>query len=446
MGAKLKEIPEDNKRINYNIKKENLFGGSGGENFEYIKIKNIKSLYIVKIIFSFIDEKVRLNMIKYSKYFQNIYSINIENYKKISGKYKIGGKYGPGKEYLLNTNKVIFEGKYRKGKKDGFGKEYESNHVIFEGEYKNGKRNGKGKEYDRSFVKVIFEGEYLNGERNGKGKEFNCNGDLVFEGEYLNGKRWNGKRYKKKGVMLYKLINGKGNVKEYDNSEKLIFEGEYLNGERNGKGKEYENGILIFEGEYLNGKRWNGNGFDFNHKKIYNIKNGKGYIKEYYFDGKLKFQGEYKTGERNGIGKEYIKHYEEINFRECETFEIFDFYYLGYEGEYKNGERNGKGKEYCVDYYQKQPYLKYEGEFIKAKLVKGKEYEKGKVIFEGEYLNGEKWNGKGKEYNIYDELKFEGEYLNGKKWNGYEYEYDYYSKLKSQFKYSNGEKKIVFKK
>ena len=65
---------------------------------------------------------------------------------------------------------------------------------------------------------------------------------------------------------------------------------------------------------------------------------------------------------------------------------------------------------------------------------KGKEfYNKGKLRFEGVYLNGKKWKGKG--YNISDEiiyylingkgkveeyfenglLKFEGEYLNGKR-------------------------------
>ena len=40
-----------------------------------------------------------------------------------------------------------------------------------------------------------------------------------------------------------------------------------------------------------------------------------------------------------------------------------------------------------------------------------------KLIFEGEYLNWKRWNGKGKEYNNLGELIFEGEYLNGKKWN-----------------------------
>ena len=47
---------------------------------------------------------------------------------------------------------------------------------------------------------------------------------------------------------------------------------------------------------------------------------------------------------------------------------------------------------------------------------KGKEYE-GDLIFEGEYLNGKRWNIKGKKYNSKGELIFEVEYLNGKKWN-----------------------------
>jgi len=38
-----------------------------------------------------------------------------------------------------------------------------------------------------------------------------------------------------------------------------------------------------------------------------------------------------------------------------------------------------------------------------------------------EYLNGKR-NGKGKEYYSKNKLKFEGEYLNGKKWNGKGYD------------------------
>ena len=36
-------------------------------------------------------------------------------------------------------------------------------------------------------------------------------------------------------------------------------------------------------------------------------------------------------------------------------------------------------------------------------------------MFEGEYLNGQRWNGKGKEYDKYGELIFEGEYVNGQR-------------------------------
>ncbi len=50
----------------------------------------------------------------------------------------------------------------------------------------------------------------------------------------------------------------------------------------------------------------------------------------------------------------------------------------------------------------------------------GKEYDgldDNELIFEGEYLNGKKWNGKGKEYyldgDLSSHLKFEGEYING---------------------------------
>ena len=46
------------------------------------------------------------------------------------------------------------------------------------------------------------------------------------------------------------------------------------------------------------------------------------------------------------------------------------------------------------------------------------------LLFEGEYLNGKRWNGNGKEYHRNFEIKFEGKYLNGKRLieKGKEYE------------------------
>ena len=237
-------------------KNNTFYGKEKAKNPGYGHIKKIRSPYIMKIIFSFLNNIKKLNIIYYNKRIQNNLNINIEDYKNISQKYIIGDRNGNGKEYIKDT-KIL----------------------IFEGEYLNGKRNGKGKEYERN--QLIFEGEYLNGKRNGKGKEYYFFGQLLFEGEYLNGKKWTGKGFDRKGVTKFKIKNGIGKGKEYDYTNgKIKFEGKYLNGLKNGKGKEfYEDHVLEFEGEYLNG-----------------LKNGKG--KQYYHNGNLKFEGEYYNDKR----------------------------------------------------------------------------------------------------------------------------------------------------
>ena len=110
--------------------------------------------------------------------------------------------------------------------------------------------------------------------------------------------------------------------------------GKYRKSRLKGKGigKEYslEEDILIFEGEYLNGK-----------------KNGHG--KEFYLNGDIKFEGDYLNGRRNGKGKEFD--YENK---------------LKFEGNYSQGLRHGFGKT----------------------------YDDNKIIFEGDFSIGKKWNGK----------------------------------------------------
>ena len=111
----------------------------------------------------------------------------------------------------------------------------------------------------------------------------------------------------------------------------------------------------------------------------------------------MEFEGEYLYDKKwNG------KAYDENGNRIYELndgkglFKIVKNGKLMFEGEYLNGEINGKGKEYD-DY--------------------------GHLIYEGEYLNGKR-NGKGKEYDKNGKLKFEGEYLNGEKWNIKQYDED----------------------
>ena len=73
---------------------------------------------------------------------------------------------------------------------------------------------------------------------------------------------------------------------------------------KNRKGKEYyQNGNLMFEGEYKNNLRWNGILYEPNNNNIYQLKNGKGFIKEFNYDGNIIFEGEYLNGKRNGKKK-----------------------------------------------------------------------------------------------------------------------------------------------
>ena len=161
--------------------------------------------------------------------------------------------------------------------------------------------------------------------------------------------------------------NGKGKeyyyTSRYDNDNHLKFEGIYKCGFKE-EGKEYYyNDKLLFNGKYKYGVKWDGEGFDENGNIIYKINNGNGFIKEYKYN--------------------YDYH----------NYPNYDHLYLVIEGEYINGQKHGKGEEYDRN---------------------------GENIFEGEYLNGKRWNGMGKDSNFNDEIIFEGKYLNGKI---YDYEY-----------------------
>ena len=92
--------------------------------------------------------------------------------------------------------------------------------------------------------------------------------------------------------------------------------------------------------------------------------------------------GKYIIYENNNKGKKKGKKYN-INDK------------ILYEGEFLNGERNGKGKEYYCNCL----------------------FNRTTVLFEGEYLHGKR-NGKGKEISHLNKILFKGEYLNGCKWNG----------------------------
>ena len=115
-------------------------------------MKSIKSLSITKKIYTFLDERIKLDIIKYNKKIKKLMNVTLINYKFLSGRYTVfdnGTKgNGKGKEYDGHTNKLIFEGEYLNRKRNGKGREYSLyGELIFDGQFLNGKRHGKGKEY-----------------------------------------------------------------------------------------------------------------------------------------------------------------------------------------------------------------------------------------------------------------------------------------------------------
>ena len=71
----------------------------------------------------------------------------------------------------------------------------------------------------------------------------------------------------------------------------------------------------------------------------------------------------------------------------------------------------------------KNSKIKYEGEYVNGlKEGKGKEYLGDKLLFEGEFSQGKRWNGKIKECDSNGVLLFEGEYKEGEK-NGVSKDY-----------------------
>ena len=82
-------------------------------------LKILESSYFIKLIFSYVDEKHKLELIKYNKSFQNKININLINYQCFSGKYIIYESKDKVKEYNGFDGSLIFEGEYLNGKRNG---------------------------------------------------------------------------------------------------------------------------------------------------------------------------------------------------------------------------------------------------------------------------------------------------------------------------------------
>ena len=274
----------------------------------------------------------------------------------------------------------------------------------------NDQLNGKCKYYYEN-GNLHYEGETFM-KWNGKVEEFNLKNEVIFEGEFFHGHKWNGKgkeyfenfcdSERSSMERFYMNNSDKGEI------EIIQYEGEYSNGLRNGKGKEYnENGQLIFKGIFFNGEKYEGT------------------LYRYSDEGKLIFKVEMNKGNILGKGIQYSEYNENLIEFEGEVIndkkwngKIKEYNEKGEiiaEGEYKNGQFTGIKK--IIDENGKV----LECEYLKDKIWKGyvREYSKNYDIdYRGEYVEGKRWRGKGKEYYDDGSIKYEGDYLNGKYYNG----------------------------
>jgi antitoxin component YwqK of YwqJK toxin-antitoxin module len=159
-----------------------------------------------------------------------------------------------------------------------------------------------------------------------------------------------------------------------------IYQGEVLDNIKNGYGKLWTKEFNYY-GNFKNNK------FD-----------GEGLL-EYNKDCLFKnYNGEFKDGKKDGYGKEVY---------------INGEYYLGY---FKNDLKNGKGK-----LFNKFNNIKLESEWINDLAQESKfiieYYDNGNKKFEGK-CNGLKKDGFCKEYDSKEKLIFEGEYVNDERVNG----------------------------
>ena len=353
-------------------------------------LTSTKSEYFIKLLFSYVDEKQKLNIVKFNKSLQNIINITIANYKYFTGRYIIYESKGIGKEYIGTNNKLVYEGEFFHGERKGKGKEYwaflDDGNVKYEGEFLHGQWNGKGREYYFNNI-LVYEGEFLNGKRHGKGIRYNGKDKIEFEGKFVNGKEWEGKSH----IFLANNYISSGG----------LFQDTYIDDKNRVIKKEYFwTGKLLFEGEYRDDLKWNGKGYDPDGKVAYELINGNGKVKEYNKNTfQLIFDGEYLNGKKHGNGKEYdekgklVYEGEYFKGKRQGKGKKYDSYYgtLVYEGGYLNDKRHGKEKEYFYDNGE----LKFEGEYLYDFKFKGKLYKNGKLEYEGEFLYNKQWNGKG---------------------------------------------------
>ena len=341
----------------------------------------------------------------------NYGEIQYENGEIYKGELINNKREGVGKFYMKNGDYYI--GRWINDKAQGFGRQYYPNKKLkYIGNFDNNEYNDYGVYFWENGER--YEGFFRNSMATGIGKYYYINGDL-YEGDFVdNIKQGQGKYICSNGNYFIgqwrnDMQNGYG---EYYENDKVVYKGNLVDGMKNGYGKYYEDGALKYKGNFYDDK-YDGEG------KLY--------------DSSSLYFGEWKSGQKNGNGKQFFNKGNFINEKEYRIFSFVPFF-MG------NNNLNNEfyGFKYC-----------YDGNFVDDKIKgKGKLYYKRRdnkkiLIYEGEWEDGLR-NGNGIEYDLYGGIKYIGkfsfEFYNGEGelyWNQGNYykgnfvmgEFDGYGKL-----------------
>ena len=326
----------------------------------------------------------------------NILFLDNDNKVKIIAETTISNKK---KNTLISkyTNYGYIESRcnYIDNQKDGEYWEYQFGNPFKHGFYKQGQKNGEWEEYSNSTSKLILKCKYTNDKKDGKYEEYYIDGKIKVQGSYKNDQK-------------------DGEWTEYDNEGEVLSKGSYNNGKKNGKWIETSFFNKRFECNYLDDKK-HGECKEYNHLgKLLSVKtyqNGvqSGLCKEYYDNGQLKFECECINGKKQGKGKEYNKDGKII-----------------FEGEYNEDiKKNGIFTEYKEEQMFQGEYK--EGVKTESWQIKNEKKtniqrtydEEGRIVCEGEFKNGEIYNGIENRYpcnsNDNDDIHYTITYINGEK-------------------------------
>ncbi|MFH0895832.1 MAG: hypothetical protein V2A54_15460 [Bacteroidota bacterium] len=320
------------------------------------------------------------------------------------------------KKYLYPNGKISSEGYLKEKKPEGYWKSYYETGILkSEGNRKNFLLDSLWKFYDKD-GKVTLEINYREAKKNGLRTTYNYTDSTVTEENFVNDQKEGITRVLKNKIVL-KIVP-------------------FVGGYENGIAKEYnKEGVVVVITEYRNGliiMQENINRIDKE-----GLKQGK--WKVFYPKGRVKWEGFFMNGKKNGFFKEYdttgnlqsVLKYENDSLKkdapETVKHDIKTDYYrngnIKIVGSYLNNVPDGLRRDYSID----------------GKVTSSTMFKEGVIIAEGVVDNAGFRQGLFKEFYETGELLAEGYYKDNKRVGEWKY-YHKNGKTEQVGKYGNAEK------